>query len=136
MTETPDYERLKQVTLEFTRAFNEEDLDGVMAHFAENAVYDQFDDKPAKGLGAIRAAFEPQFSGAFGQMRFIEEDLFVDATARKSLIRWLCTLETKRGPAGWRGLDILHFDAEGRIIAKLTYAKAKAPLLQPLPGQA
>jgi hypothetical protein len=52
-------------------------------------------------------------------------DAFVDPVERKALIRWRCTLETKRGPASWRGLDILHFDAEGKISSKLTYAKAK-----------
>jgi len=40
----------------------------------------------------------------------------------------LCPLENKKGPAGWRGLDILHVD-NGRITEKLTYAKAKVPLL-------
>ena len=48
------------------------------------------------------------------------------------MIRWLCTLETKRGPSGWRGLDILHVE-NGRITEKLTYAKAKVPLLGEAP---
>lgn len=30
--------------------------------------------------------------------------------------------------AGWRGLDILHFE-DGLVKHKLTYAKAKVPLL-------
>ena len=81
------------------------------------------------GAAAIRAAFVPQFRGDYGKLRFHTEDLFVDAAAGKALIRWLCTLETKRGPAGWRGLDILHV-ANGRITEKLTYAKAKVPLLE------
>ena len=41
------------------------------------------------------------------------------------MIRWLCTFDSKRGRAGWRGLDILHFDDAGKITTKLTYAKAK-----------
>ena len=123
---------LEKLTLDFTQAFNDEDIDAMMSHFAEDAVYDQFDGEPARGIAAIRAAFEPQFSGDFGRMRFVQEDIFVDAAGRKSMISWLCTLETKRGPAGWRGLDLLHFDDAGRITAKLTYAKCKAPLLQTL----
>ena len=51
-----------------------------------------------------------------------------NAAAGKALIRWQCTLETKRGPAAWRGLDIIHV-VNGRITEKLTYAKAKVPLL-------
>jgi len=31
--------------------------------------------------------------------------------------------------AGWRGLDILHVE-NGRITQKLTYAKARVPLLE------
>lgn len=127
-----DRAALEKLTLDFTQAFNDEDIDAMMSHFTGDAVYDQFDGEPARGLDAIRAVFEPQFSGAFGSMRFVQEDIFVDADNRKSMISWLCTLETKRGPAGWRGLDILHFDSEGRISAKLTYAKCKAPLLQTL----
>jgi hypothetical protein len=42
--------------------------------------------------------------------------------------RW-ATLETKRGPAGWRGLDIIHV-VNDRITEKLTYAEAKVPLLE------
>jgi ketosteroid isomerase-like protein len=126
-----DRETLRRLTLDFTRAFNENDLDAVMSHFAEDALYDPFNDEPARGADAIRAAFEPQFKGAFGRMQFLEEDLFVDAGARKTLVSWTCTLETNDGPAGWRGLDILHFDARGKITQKLTYAKAKVPLLRP-----
>lgn len=137
MAQTLDYGRLRQLTLDFTACFNNDDLDGVMSYFAPGAVvYDQFDGSRAKGLDAIRAAFGPQFQGAFGKMRFVEEDLFVDERAAKTMVSWLCTFETKRGPAGWRGLDLLHFDAEGRIVAKLTYAKAKALQLAPVGGQA
>tara|TARA_R110002167_G_scaffold161420_6_gene357632 strand:+ start:579 stop:995 length:417 start_codon:yes stop_codon:yes gene_type:complete len=125
----PSYDDLKRWTLDFTDAFNRDDLDGVMAYFTDDAVYDQFDGSAATGREAIREAFAPQFSGAFGQMRFLQEDLFIDAEAGKTMISWTCTLATKRGPAGWRGLDLLHFDGQGRLTAKLTYAKTKSPLL-------
>jgi ketosteroid isomerase-like protein len=126
-----DRDALRRLTLDFTEAFNENDLGAVMSYFAENATYDQFNDEPAQGIDAIQDAFEPQFKGAFGQMQFLEEDLFVDAEARKTLVSWTCTLETKDGSAGWRGLDILHFDDTGKITHKLTYAKAEVPLLRP-----
>lgn len=122
--------RLRELTLEFTRAFNDNDLDKVMSYFTDDAVYDQFDGTPATGRDAIRAAFAPQFAGDFGRMEFIEEDLFVDADAGRALISWLCTFDTKQGKAGWRGLDILHFDDRGHITRKLTYAKAKQLQLQ------
>ena len=40
-------------------------------------------------------------------------------------------MTTRKGPGGWRGLDLLHF-ADGRLVEKQTYAKAKVPLLNPV----
>ena len=125
---SPDHATLRELTIRFTDAFNRDDLDGVMAMMAADAVYEEFTGTVSRGKAAIRAAFEPQFRGDYGKMRFEAEDLFVDATTGKALIRWICRLETKRGPAGWRGLDILHVE-NGLVKHKLTYAKAKVPLL-------
>jgi len=122
-------DKLADLVTRFTEAFNRQDLDGVMSFMAEDAVYDEFNGTVNRGTAAIRAAFVPQFRGDYGKLRFHAEDLFVDAAAGKALIRWLCNLETKKGLAGWRGLDILHVE-NGRITEKLTYAKAKVPLLE------
>ena len=119
---------LEVLTIRFTEAFNRDDLDSVMAMMAGDAVYEEFTGAINRGRAAIRAAFVPQFRGDFGKMRFETEDLFADAATGKALIRWVCRLETKRGPAGWRGLDILHFE-NGLVKHKLTYAKARVPLL-------
>ena len=124
-----DRATLADLVVRFTDAFNANDLEGVMALMAEDAVYEEFTGTINRGKAAIRAAFVPQFRGDFGKMRFDAEDLFVDAGSGKALIRWVCRLETKRGPAGWRGLDILHVE-HGRVTQKLTYAKAKVPLLE------
>ena len=124
-----DRATLADLVVRFTEAFNANDLEGVLALMAEDAVYEEFAGAINHGKAAIRAAFVPQFRGDFGKMRFDAEDLFVDATSGKALIRWVCRLETKRGPAGWRGLDILHVE-NGLVKEKLTYAKAKVPLLE------
>jgi uncharacterized protein (TIGR02246 family) len=121
-----DRDALADLVVRFTDAFNRDDLDGVMSFMAPDAVYEEFTGTVNRGTAAIRAAFVPQFRGDYGKLRFHTEDLFVDAVAGKALIRWVCTLETKKGPAAWRGLDILHVD-HGRITEKLTYAKAKVP---------
>jgi ketosteroid isomerase-like protein len=123
-----DRPTLEALTIQFTEAFNRNDLDGVMAMMAEDAVYEEFTGVVNHGKAAIRAAFEPQFRGDYGKMTFDSEDLFADASTGKALIRWVCRLQTKKGPAGWRGLDILHFQ-NGLVVRKLTYAKAKVPLL-------
>lgn len=124
-----DRAQLEEIVIRFTDAFNRNDLDGVMALVAEDAVYEEFNGAINRGRTAIRTAFVPQFRGDFGTMRFEIEDLFVDAATGKALIRWVCRLETKRGPGGWRGLDILHVDI-GFVTRKLTYAKARVPLIE------
>lgn len=82
----------------------------------------------------IRAAFEPQFSGAWGTMRFDDHDVIIDAENRKAAFRWICRRDIShakpKGLAmkirrfitsvfigkrfGWQGVDIFHFDGEGR----------------------
>lgn len=126
-----DKQSLEDLAIRFTDAFNRDDLDGVMSFFSEGAVYDEFHGARHEGHDAIRAAFEPQFRGAYGAVRFDQEDLFADAEAGKVLISWTCTMTTRKGPGGWRGLDILHF-ADGQLVEKQTYAKAKVPLLMPV----
>jgi len=124
-----DRTALVDLVVRFTECFNANDLEGVLALMTEDAVYEEFTGALTRGKPAIRLAFEPQFRGDFGKMRFETEDLFVDPASGKALIRWVCHLQTKRGPAGWRGLDILHVE-NGRVKHKLTYAKAKVPLLE------
>ena len=122
-------EHLLDLTTRFMNAFNRNDLDTVMSFFAEDAVYDEFNGKRNEGKAAIRAAFTPQFTGAFGDMKFLDEDLFVDADTGKVMASWRCTLAVKGQPTSWRGLDLLHFKGE-KLVQKLTYAKAKVPLFQ------
>ena len=120
---------LERWVIDFTEAFNAENLDEVMSYFADDAIYDEFDGTRSVGKAAIRAAFIPQFEGKFGRMRFHTEDLLLDVEAGKALIRWLCTLEEKERQGGYRGLDILHF-RDGKLVAKHTYAKTKLPAIR------
>ncbi|MCP3987909.1 MAG: nuclear transport factor 2 family protein [Actinomycetia bacterium] len=121
-------DELLALTNGFMEAFNENDLDRMMSYFApDGAVYDEFNGTANQGVDAIRAAFAPQFDGAFGEMKFLDEDLFLDPEADKVMVSWRCTLEVKGEPVGWRGLDLLHWDGD-KVTQKITYAKAKAPL--------
>jgi ketosteroid isomerase-like protein len=123
---------LSDLVVRFTDAFNRDDLEAVMGFFADEIVYDEFNGKQSRGKAAVRAAFAPQFAGAFGKIRFESEDLFVDPVSGKGLIRWLCTIEHKGRVRGWRGLDILHV-VDGKITEKLTYAKAERLALEERP---
>jgi len=119
---------LERITLEFTKLFNDEDLNAVLSYFAEDAVYVEFNGIRHEGLAAIRVAFEPQFGGHFGKMTFYNEDLLIDPETQKSLISWTLTLEEEERQGAYRGLDILHF-AGKEIVQKHTYCKAKVPLI-------
>jgi len=119
-----DRAALEALVERFTDAFNRDDLDAVMAFMADDAVYDEFDGTRSVGRDAIRKSFEPQFAGAFGTIRFHNEDVFVDAEQGKVLTRWVCSLERDGRRREWRGLDILRIQA-GRITEKHTYAKTR-----------
>lgn len=123
------HDELRRLALDFTDAFNRDDLDGVMAYFAEDGIYNEYNGRESRGKAAIRAAFEPQFRGDFGRIRFLPEDLFVDAESGKAMIRWECVIEREGKRRAWRGLDLLHFRG-GKLIEKHTYAKAERLLLE------
>lgn len=125
----PDRAKLEDLVRRFTDAFNRDDLDEVMSFFTEDPLYSEFNGKRSRGKQEIRKAFEPQFQGAFGEIRFHEQDIFVDETEGKALIRWKCTIEVDGTPQGWDGLDILHFE-DALIKEKHTYAKADLPKLE------
>ncbi|MDA0652079.1 MAG: nuclear transport factor 2 family protein [Proteobacteria bacterium] len=120
---------LEHLVIDFTEAFNREDIDEVMSYFADDALYDEFNDVRHVGKDAIRAAFEPQFAGAYGRLRFHTEDMFLDVEVGKAMIRWVLTLEEDARQGAYRGLDILHFE-NGKLTEKHTYCKAKIPLIR------
>lgn len=117
---------LEKLVIDFTEAFNREVIDDVMSYFVEDAIYDEFNGVRNVGLEAIRKAFEPQFAGKFGIMRFYTEDMFLDVNAGKAMIRWVLTLEEEERAGAYRGLDLLQFP-DGKLVEKHTYCKAKIP---------
>ena len=121
----------------FVDGFNTNSLDDVMTFFDDDAVYEPGDGRTHRGRAAIREAFRPQFSNAFGTMRFIVNDQVIDEGARKATIRWVCQHDfatmkpaVKRWlfkamfgrRAGWYGTDTFHFDERGKIVRKFSYA--------------
>ena len=139
---------LNAIATGFADAFNREDLDAVMAHFTDDAVYHTFDGRSPRGRDAVRAEFAPQFARRFGRLFFAQELAFVDAAAQTVVMTWTCEHHPDPGqgarnrvlPAlldvlfgtrvrGWQGLDVLRF--RGTLICeKRTYARAPLPLLR------
>ena len=140
---------LRQRVLDFVAAFDSNDLDQVMRCFAEDAEYIPPDGSRNRGKAAIRKAFAPQFAGVYGAMTFPLEDMLVDNDARKVAIRWSCRHEFKAGKRPrlpglrqlflqnllgrrfhWDGVDVFHFDEQGLITGKYSYANTLLPLFR------
>lgn len=110
----------------FTACFNRGDLDGLMAFFADDAVYEEVNGPVNRGPAAIRRAFEPLFSGKFGAVTFTGRDLMVDVDTGMVMASWDCHLTMDGQPKVLEGLDIYEFRGD-RIVRKLAYCKARQP---------
>lgn len=111
---------------DWNQAWDDHDLEGVMALFHENIVFENWTGGRAEGKEALRKAWEPWFKN-HGGFRFIGEDLFVDEETQKALYQW--TLDWPSNEKGYqgkrekrRGLDVMHFK-DGKMIRKSTYCK-------------
>jgi uncharacterized protein (TIGR02246 family) len=137
--------KIADVLDRFVAGFNTNSLDDVMTFFAEDAVYRPGDGHEFRGRAAIRKAFLPQFSGAYGAMRFVVDDRVIDEGARKAAIRWICQHDVSQTVpllrrwlltvllgrrCGWFGTDIFHFDEQGKITGKFTYANYTRPQMR------
>lgn len=119
--------QLAALTEGLVAAFNAHDIDAVMAFFADDAVFEGLRGERGAGAAEIRAAFAPLLSGAVGRIRFDEVDTFIDPEAAKVMTAWTLTLEKDGAARRLSGLDLLHFRG-GKIVRKLSYAKAETPL--------
>lgn len=102
------------------------DLEGVMALFHEEVVFDNWTGGRAEGRAALRKAWAPWFADN-GGFRFSDEETFIDEGEQKALYRWRLDWPSfEKGfegkPETRRGVDVLHF-RDGKIIAKLSYCK-------------
>jgi ketosteroid isomerase-like protein len=119
-------EQIKVALSEWNKAWDAHDLDGVMALFHDDILFDNWTGGKAEGLEALRKAWEPWFNN-HGGFRFTSEDTFIDEDAQKVLYRWQLDWPSfEKGFDGKhetrRGVDVIHFQ-DGKIIQKLTYSK-------------
>ena len=117
---------IREILTDWFRAWDDHDLNGVMALFHDDILFENWTGGRAQGKEALQKAWFPWFED-HGNFIFAEEDTFIDETAQKVLYRW--TLEWPSRERGYegarerrRGVDVLHF-RNGKIIEKLTYSK-------------
>jgi len=123
-------DQLRNMIKKLTDAFNRDDLDSVMKFFAENATYVEFTGKTNRGKTAIRKAFEPQFRGDFGEVRFKDKDFVIDEKSQKAVFNWWCTMSLGDESFRWEGLDVFNLE-NGLILEKRTFAQADLPRFVP-----
>lgn len=126
------------------RAWDERDLDGVMALFAEDAVFESWSGARVEGRERIRSAWREWFA-AEPPFRFEREALLIDEVAGEAAFAWRYAgppLGEARGERAERrrGIDLIRF-RDGLIIEKTTYSKTVLErdggriVLRPGPGR-
>jgi ketosteroid isomerase-like protein len=119
-------DEIKEALDKWNEAWDAHDLEGVMALFHDEVLFENWTGGKAKGKEALRKAWAPWFEN-HGGFRFTPEDTFIDEDEQKVLYRWQLDWPSfeKRfdgKPETRRGVDVIHFQ-DGKIIQKLTYSK-------------
>ena len=114
-------------------AFDAHDLDAIMAHFTDDAVFESPRGPEAfgtrfAGREAVRAAFAGRFAG-IPDVRYGEDDHFVDGDRGAS--EWMLSGTTTDGERlEIRGCDLWTF-RDGKIEKKDSYWKIRSALAPP-----
>ena len=110
----------------WSSAWDNHDLEGVMAVFHDEILFDNWTGGKAVGKDRLRNAWQDWFNN-HGNFKFVQEEIFIDEIDQKLLYRWeLIWPSFESGYEGKiekrRGVDVIHFK-DGKIITKLTYSK-------------
>ncbi|MBU2645552.1 nuclear transport factor 2 family protein [bacterium] len=119
-------DEIKNALNVWNQAWADYNLEGVIALFDDNILFDNWTGGQVKGKTPLFKAWEPWFKNN-GGFRFSEEDTFIDVELQKVLYQWrLDWPSTEKGfegkPEVRRGVDVMTFQ-NGKIISKLTYCK-------------
>jgi ketosteroid isomerase-like protein len=129
MTEEQDKMRYLDVLREITAGFDEHDLDRILRHFADDAVFEaprEPDPWGARvvGLAAICEAFAARFAG-IPDVRYGDDDHFVAGDRGDS--EWTLSGTTVDGHRiDVRGCDLWTF-RDGQVVRKDSYWKIRQP---------
>lgn len=123
MTTDADTARTRAAVARFNAAFNQHDVDGVMAAMTEDCIFENTpppDGERYVGAPAVRAFWE-QFFRTSPQAHFEEEECF--AAGDRCVVRWRYTWEDSGGrPGHVRGVDLFRVRGD-RVAEKLAYVK-------------
>ena len=122
-----DHDEAMEMLRSIAAAFDAHDLDGIMAHFADDAVFEspRGPDRWGRrfvGKEAVRQAFAGRFSG-IPDVRYRDDDHFVDGDRGAS--EWTLSGTTTDGERlEIRGCDLWTI-RDGRIVKKDSYWKIR-----------
>ena len=122
-----DHDAKVEVLRAIAHAFDTHDLDGIMEHFADDAVFEAPRGGEAYGTRfvgreAVRAAFAGRFTG-IPDVRYLDDDHFVDGDRGAS--EWTLSGTTTDGQRlEIRGCDLWAF-RDGKVIRKDSYWKLR-----------
>ena len=118
-----------QMLRSIAAAFDRHDLDGILVHFDEDAVFDSPRGPDAwgqrfEGKAAVRAAFEGRFGG-IPDVRYTDDDHFVDGDRGAS--EWTLSGTTTDGQRiEVRGCDLWTL-RDGKVVKKDSFWKIRNP---------
>ena len=125
-----DEERCLDVLRDIAQGFDTHDLDRIMSHFADDAVFDGPRGADAwgqrfVGRDAVREAFAARFSG-IPDVRYTDDDHFVAGDRGAS--EWTLSGTTTDGQRiEVRGCDLWTFNVDGKVVRKDSYWKIRVP---------
>ncbi|MCF8130525.1 MAG: nuclear transport factor 2 family protein [Deltaproteobacteria bacterium] len=107
---------MEKALKQWNLAWDNHDLEGVMALFHEDVVFDNWTGEKVRGKRTLRKAWEPWFSN-HGNFRFVEEETFIDEKEQKVLYRWLLEWPSFESgcegkPEKRRGVDVIHYQTK------------------------
>ena len=125
-----DHDDALAMLVEITTAFDRHDLDGIMAHFADDAVFegprgtDPWGTR-AVGADAVREAFAARFSG-IPDVRYRQDEHFVDGDRGAS--EWTLSGTTTAGERiEVRGCDLWTL-RDGKVVKKDSFWKIRTSM--------
>jgi len=122
-----EHDKAIEILRAITAAFDRHDLDGILAHFADDAVFEgpRGPDRWGQrftGKDAIREAFAARFSG-IPDVHYREDEHFVDGDRGAS--EWTLSGTTAAGERiEVRGCDLWTF-RDGRVVKKDSFWKIR-----------